>query len=205
MKTKQFLLSCLFTFMAGSNLYAQHLNQTVFSNEGMYNATGFLELIREKTGCRIAYKESDLENGKEIHLDYENEPLDAILKDALERYGLMFVKRGNQLIIKRKKLSRHKLENLSDSVTKDTVRNFYLQEVVKTAPHIDKLRNSQMGITVMDYNAIRNVPTLLGEPDVIKALQLQPGVSAGTEGFAGMVVRGGENDDKLFLVDGCPV
>lgn len=77
-----------------------------------------MELIREKTGCRIAYKESDLENGKEIHLDYENEPLDAILKDALERYGLMFVKRGNQLIIKRKKLSRHKLENLSDSVTK---------------------------------------------------------------------------------------
>lgn len=41
MKTKQFLLSCLFTFMAGSTLYAQHLNQTVFSIEGMYNATGF--------------------------------------------------------------------------------------------------------------------------------------------------------------------
>ena len=60
-------------------------------------------------------------------------------------------------------------------------------------------------MTVMDDNAIRNVPTLLGEPDVIKALQLQPGVSAGTEGFAGMFVRGGENDENLFLIDGCSI
>jgi len=166
---------------------------------------GFLELVKEKTGCRIAYKESDLKNSRRIRLDYQKKPLDIILKDASEKYGLLFVKHGNQLIVKKRTQSPSVSKEQSAPVAKDTVRSFYMQEVVKTAPRIDNLRNPQMGMAVMDDNAIRNVPTLLGEPDVIKALQLQPGVSAGTEGFAGMFVRGGENDENLFLIDGCPI
>lgn len=205
MKTKLFLLFCLLAFMAGSTLYAQHSAQAVFSIEGTYDASGFLELVKEKTGCRIAYKESDLKNSRRVLLDYQKKPLDVILKDASEKYGLLFVKHGNQLIVKKRKLLLSISKEQSAPVAKDTVRSFYMQEVVKTAPRIDKPRNPQMGMTVMDDNAIRNVPTLLGEPDVIKALQLQPGVSAGTEGFAGMFVRGGENDENLFLIDGCSI
>lgn len=205
MKTKLFLLFCLLAFMAGSTLYAQHSAQAVFSIEGTYDASGFLELVKEKTGCRIAYKESDLKNSRRVRLDYQKKPLDVILKDASEKYGLLFVKHGNQLIVKKRKLLLSVSKEQSAPVAKDTVRSFYMQEVVKTAPRIDKPRSPQMGMTVMDDNAIRNVPTLLGEPDVIKALQLQPGVSAGTEGFAGMFVRGGENDENLFLIDGCSI
>jgi len=205
MKTKLFLLFCLLAFMAGSTLYAQHSAQAVFSIEGTYDASGFLELVKEKTGCRIAYKESDLKNSRRVLLDYQKKPLDVILKDASEKYGLLFVKHGNQLIVKKRKLLLSVSKEQSAPVAKDTVRSFYMQEVVKTAPRIDKPRNPQMGMTVMDDNAIRNVPTLLGEPDVIKALQLQPGVSAGTEGFADMFVRGGENDENLFLIDGCSI
>lgn len=205
MKTKLFLLFCLLAFMAGSTLYAQHSAQAVFSIEGTYDASEFLELVKEKTGCRIAYKESDLKNSRRVRLDYQKKPLDVILKDASEKYGLLFVKHGNQLIVKKRKLLLSVSKEQSAPVAKDTVRSFYMQEVVKTAPRIDKPRNPQMGVTVMDDNAIRNVPTLLGEPDVIKALQLQPGVSAGTEGFAGMFVRGGENDENLFLIDGCSI
>ena len=205
MKTKLFLLFCLLAFMAGSTLYAQHSAPAVFSIEGTYDASGFLELVKEKTGCRIAYKESDLKNSRRVLLDYQKKPLDVILKDASEKYGLLFVKHGNQLIVKKRKLLLSVSKEQSAPVAKDTVRSFYMQEVVKTAPRIDKPRNPQMGMTVMDDNAIRNVPTLLGEPDVIKALQLQPGVSAGTEGFAGMFVRGGENDENLFLIDGCSI
>lgn len=205
MKTKLFLLFCLLAFMAGSTLYAQHSAQAVFSIEGTYDASGFLELVKEKTGCRIAYKESDLKNSRRVLLDYQKKPLDVILKDASEKYGLLFVKHGNQLIVKKRKLLLSVSKEQSAPVAKDTVRSFYMQEVVKTAPRIDKPRNPQMGMTVMDDNDIRNVPTLLGEPDVIKALQLQPGVSAGTEGFADMFVRGGENDENLFLIDGCSI
>ena len=45
----------------------------------------------------------------------------------------------------------------------------------------------------------------MGEADIIKTLQLTPGVSAGTEGTAGMYVRGGNVDENLFLIDGNPV
>ncbi len=95
--------------------------------------------------------------------------------------------------------------HLNDTLSTDTLRNIQLQEVVKVGKRINKLHNPQMGMTVMDYHAIKSVPTLLGESDIIKALQLQPGVSAGTEGFAGMFVRGGENDENMFLIDGNPV
>ncbi|MDE6794897.1 MAG: TonB-dependent receptor plug domain-containing protein, partial [Muribaculaceae bacterium] len=49
------------------------------------------------------------------------------------------------------------------------------------------------------------IPTMLGEPDVIKAMQLQPGVSAGAEGLSGMHVHGGNSDENLILLDNVPL
>lgn len=94
---------------------------------------------------------------------------------------------------------------LKDTLRSDTLRNFYLEGIIKTAPHIDKLNNPQMGMTFLGHSDIKRIPTLLGEPDIIKAIHLQPGVSAGTEGFAGLFVRGGENDENMFLIDGSPI
>ena len=97
-------------------------------------------------------------------------------------------------------------ETLTDTLQTDSLHGYRLQEVVKIGRYKeDKLRSAQMGMTVMDYRSLKSVPTMFGEADVVKALQLQPGVSAGTEGFAGMFVRGGENDENMFLIDGSPV
>jgi hypothetical protein len=52
---------------------------------------------------------------------------------------------------------------------------------------------------------LKKVPALFGETDVIKALQLLPGVQSGTEGSAGMYVRGGGPDENLILLDGVPL
>lgn len=52
---------------------------------------------------------------------------------------------------------------------------------------------------------IKSAPVLLGETDVLKTLQLLPGVSGGTEGTAGLYVRGGSPDQNLVLLDGVPV
>lgn len=52
---------------------------------------------------------------------------------------------------------------------------------------------------------IKNVPALLGEKDVLRALQLLPGVSGGGEGQSGLYVRGGGPDQNLILLDGVPV
>lgn len=69
----------------------------------------------------------------------------------------------------------------------------------------NKVETAAMGLNYLRPEQIRSIPTLLGEADIIKALQMQPGVSAGIEGFAGMMVRGGNDDQNLFLIDGNPI
>ncbi len=62
-----------------------------------------------------------------------------------------------------------------------------------------------IGKTIVPVNLIKSVPALLGEADVLKTLQLLPGVQAGNEGTAGLYVRGGSPDQNLILLDGVPV
>ncbi|MDL2282464.1 TonB-dependent receptor [Parabacteroides sp. OttesenSCG-928-G06] len=85
--------------------------------------------------------------------------------------------------------------------------NAILDEVVVLASDRDRqpVMNTQMGNLEINRQTIQSTPTLFGESDIIKTLQLTPGVSAGTEGFAGMYVRGGNMDENLFLIDGNPV
>src|SRR5690625_7065139 len=52
---------------------------------------------------------------------------------------------------------------------------------------------------------IQKLPALLGETDVLKTLQLLPGVQSGAEGTSGIFVRGGSIDQNLILVDGVPI
>lgn len=51
----------------------------------------------------------------------------------------------------------------------------------------------------------KSLPALLGEADVLKSLQLLPGVQSGNEGTSGLIVRGGSADQNLILLDGVPV
>lgn len=67
------------------------------------------------------------------------------------------------------------------------------------------VESTQMSAVEVSVEQIRNIPTIFGENDVIKALQLLPGVQGGTEGSAGMYVRGGGMDENLLLLDGVPV
>lgn len=54
-------------------------------------------------------------------------------------------------------------------------------------------------------STIKSIPSLLGERDIVKVLQLLPGVKMGTEGFATYYVRGGGADQNLILLDEAPV
>ncbi|HZJ79441.1 MAG TPA: carboxypeptidase-like regulatory domain-containing protein, partial [Dysgonamonadaceae bacterium] len=67
------------------------------------------------------------------------------------------------------------------------------------------VRGTQMSKVEVPIELIKNIPTLLGENDLIKALQLLPGVQSGTEGSAGLYVRGGGPDENLLLLDGVPL
>ncbi len=64
---------------------------------------------------------------------------------------------------------------------------------------------TQMSVREIPIQQIKQMPALFGETDVLKALQLLPGVSGGLEGTSGFYVRGGSPDQNLILLDGVPV
>ncbi|MEM6647429.1 MAG: TonB-dependent receptor [Bacteroidota bacterium] len=68
-----------------------------------------------------------------------------------------------------------------------------------------EVRSTQMSATTLPIEAVEKLPAFLGEVDVIKALQLLPGVQSGAEGSTGMYVRGGGPDQNLILLDGAPI
>ena len=80
-----------------------------------------------------------------------------------------------------------------------------LDEVTIVGERVGDTRSSQMSATEMTVEKIKSVPVLFGEADIIKALQLMPGVQSGSEGNSGMYVRGGGPDENLFLLDGVPL
>ena len=67
------------------------------------------------------------------------------------------------------------------------------------------VERTQTSIVEVPVQLIKNIPALLGEVDVLKAIQLLPGVQSGGEGTSGFYVRGGGPDQNLILLDGVPV
>ncbi len=74
------------------------------------------------------------------------------------------------------------------------------------AERLDPIQEqSQMSVVQVPIQQIKNAPVLMGEVDVLKTLQLLPGVQSGAEGMSGLYVRGGSPDQNLLLLDGAPV
>ena len=85
-------------------------------------------------------------------------------------------------------------------------KTFTTEEVKVTAEGYDKIEEkSQMSQINIPIKQIENMPAFLGETDVLKAIQLLPGVQSGSEGNSGLYVRGGSPDQNLILLDGTPV
>ncbi|SEK64582.1 TonB-dependent receptor [Parapedobacter koreensis] len=77
-----------------------------------------------------------------------------------------------------------------------------LDEVVISQSAIsENVRSPQMGVARVGVNEIKHVPVLMGEKDVLKTIQLLPGVLAGGEGSSNFFVRGGAGDQNLILLD----
>ncbi|MFY7786623.1 MAG: TonB-dependent receptor, partial [Thermoflexibacteraceae bacterium] len=81
-----------------------------------------------------------------------------------------------------------------------------LQEVVVTEQKAeDNVLSNEMSVNKVDISTIRKMPALLGEVDVIRSIQLLPGVTSVGEGATGFNVRGGNVDQNLVLLDEAPI
>lgn len=81
-----------------------------------------------------------------------------------------------------------------------------LEEVVVSAERPDKnIKDPLMGVEKLDPKEIAKIPVIFGEKDLIKTMQLIPGVKNAGEGSSGFYVRGGSADQNLILLDEAPV
>lgn len=96
---------------------------------------------------------------------------------------------------------------ISHAQSKDTLRTEILLPDVEVRGEGARrnLESLEMGRFSLSGQKISSLPVLLGEPDLIKALQVLPGVSPGVEGFTGLYVHGGDNDQNLYLLQGLPL
>jgi hypothetical protein len=79
-------------------------------------------------------------------------------------------------------------------------------DVVITGEKEDQnVTQAQMGVTKLDMREINKVPVLFGERDILKTMQLLPGVKSTGDGNGGLYVRGGESSQNLILLDEAPV
>lgn len=102
-------------------------------------------------------------------------------------------------------------QTVSISARKDTTINVTLipgtslEEAVVIARRESGIASTKMSAIEVPVSVIKSAPALFGEADVLKTIQLLPGVQGGTEGFSGLYVRGGGPDENLLLLDGIPI
>ena len=103
-------------------------------------------------------------------------------------------------------------QSVSFNLKNDTIINMQLGgsvqlgEVEITANRTSRIQEStQMSSMTLPAAQIKTLPAFLGEVDVLKVLQLMPGIQSGGEGTSGLYVRGGGPDQNLILLDGVPL
>lgn len=85
------------------------------------------------------------------------------------------------------------------------IKDSKLQEVMIKGNADNRVSNNEMNSQTLSMLAIKQMPAVMGESDLVKSLQLLPGIQATHEGTTNLSVRGGSFDQNLFLLDDAPV
>jgi hypothetical protein len=115
-------------------------------------------------------------------------------------YTILVTQLGYEKFTQKIKLDSSRLLNIQLET-----KSVLTEVVVESSRKNDNLIKAQMGTETLNMNAISKVPVLFGEKDILKTLQLLPGVKSAGEGNSGFYVRGGSADQNLILLDEAPV
>ena len=101
---------------------------------------------------------------------------------------------------------RFRLKLDGDTTLRVALPPLALDEVEIIAEEAERaVDQTGMSVVSIPVDQIKLMPALLGEVDIVKAIQLMPGVQSGNEGATGLYVRGGSPDQNLVLLDGVPL
>ncbi|MDE6795692.1 MAG: STN domain-containing protein, partial [Muribaculaceae bacterium] len=195
------ILLCFPLILSAQNVTIKAVNQP---------APVVFRTIIEQTGKNFVYS-SDLLKDMKITVSANKQPLKKVLSEIFKDTDIEYKIKGNNVVLKKRKVKQKSDKRtqpprptITTSVTPiDTVK--MLEEiVVMSRLESPVVTTAEIGARKITAEEVSNIPTMLGEPDVIKAMQLQPGVSADAEGLSGMHVHGGNSDENLILLDNVP-
>lgn len=171
-------------------------------------ATVFRSII-EQTGKNFVYS-SELLMDLKINVSADNKPLEAVLDEIFKDTDIIYSIKGNNVVLKREKDNRRDPAAVTSdrqyvTVVPSSDTKILDEVVVVSRLEASPVETSEIGAKKITADEVRDTPALFGECDVVKAMQMQPGVIEGIEGLAGMYVHGGNGDENLCMLDNVPL
>ena len=185
---KQFFCAAILTALLG---ISDTLAQNKFTINGyVKDAENGEELI----GATVIVKELETGTITNVYGFY------AITLESGE-YTLQYSYLGYEVVEKTFKLNTNIEANIELPVEAITIDNV----VITDKPLDANVTDIKMSQNELDLKQVKKLPALFGEPDIIKTIQLLPGVISAGEGTSSFFVRGGSADQNLILIDVAPV
>lgn len=173
-------------------------------------AASVFRSLMEQTGKNFVYS-SDLLKDVKVTVSATNKPLKSVLSEIFSNTSIDYkIKRNNVILKQRKKaITSRKVKTpsaaLSETASIPTATKVLDEVIVVSRLEAPVIETPEIGAKKLTARDIINTPVMFGESDVVKALQMQPGVSEGQEGLAGMNVHGGNSDENLYMLDNVPI
>ena len=140
---------------------------------------------------------------------YENEHFKGTTTNTYGFYSLTLPKGNYILVFSFIGLKEESLELKLDKNIKKNIKleseSILTQEVNVSAERKKNIESTNVSQIRLDVQKVKQMPALMGEVDILKTIQLLPGVQSGGEGSSGFYVRGGGPDQNLILLDGATV
>lgn len=158
----------------------------------------------------IITEENTLEPVVGVTIGVKNKPAYGDISDAKGNYTLMLPVGDHTLLYRIVGYKPfEKKVTIKGNITVDITMQadlVLLDEIEVSAIKKDRnIKNVESGVDRLEVATISKIPVLLGEKDILKTLQLLPGVQSAGEGNTGFYVRGGSEDQNLILLDNATV
>ncbi|MGN1246663.1 MAG: hypothetical protein ACI4UN_08505 [Muribaculaceae bacterium] len=197
------MIVCMAQLCAAKNVSIRAVNEP---------AADVFRHIVEQTGKNFVYS-ADLLMGMRVTVEVKDKTLEQTLMIMFDKTDIAWSIKGDNIILKRSpKGKESKPKKVTTPATAAPVympgAPIELEEVVVTSSsrlEVPAVASVEIGAKKLTADDVASVPMLMGESDVIKALQMQPGISGGMEGIAEMNVHGGNADENLFMLDNVPL
>lgn len=196
------IMLCLCSVLMAQNVTIRAVNKPA--------AVVFRSIV-EQTGKNFVYS-SELLKDMCVTVNVKDMPLKQALSVMFKDSGIEWEIKGRNIILKKRAKSvKQSQVDKTSKVSKPTVTTtvpalkILYEVVVVSRLEAPAVETSDIGAKKLTAQEIINTPVLFGESDVIKALQMQPGISEAQEGLAGMNVHGGNSDENLYMLDNVPL